>query len=333
MSQAFPGGAVQGDAGDDQGDAGGLHRRRDLGEHDDADDGGGGRQQRHHQGVGRAGEPRHGELVEHVGDDRGGDAHADAGGQRHRVGERRHGVPAGDRRDQHGGDQHGGGQPVDAAGRPVLGDAVAEDDVAGEQRGVGEGDQHAERLGHQPHVGQQPHARHRQREGEPVAHRAGAERGQDDHGQELDGRHRAQRQAVDGQVEAAVHDRQHGPPAEQRAALPAPRRRERAPGTAPQREHRRGRHDAQEGDAEHLHAREQQHRERRSEVVEDGAHQEVQVGRGGREPVPGPGGHGHTTSMRADMAHLKIQPKESRPSCLRNESPTGGTPTMSSSTP
>ena len=62
--------AVQGDAEDDQGDAGEVPDGGDLAEDDQADDGGGGRQQREHEGEGGAGQAGHRQLVGDVGDDR-----------------------------------------------------------------------------------------------------------------------------------------------------------------------------------------------------------------------------------------------------------------------
>ena len=50
-----------------------------LVQHDDADERRGGRQQRQHQREARARQPRHGELVADIGDDRGADADADGG--------------------------------------------------------------------------------------------------------------------------------------------------------------------------------------------------------------------------------------------------------------
>lgn len=47
-----------------------VHRGRELPQHDDADDRRSRRQQRDEQRIGRAREPRHGELVEHVGNHR-----------------------------------------------------------------------------------------------------------------------------------------------------------------------------------------------------------------------------------------------------------------------
>src|SRR4051812_38973099 len=100
-----------------------------------------------------------------------------------------------------------------------------------------------------------------------------------------DGRDSGERQQVDRDVEARVH---HGEHRAERGdeAPPAPvERAQHVHGRAPEREDGRRRGDPQPGDAEHVHAREEQHRERRPEVVEDRAAGEVGVWRG---PSHGP---------------------------------------------
>ena len=84
----------------------------------------------------------------------------------------------------------------------------------------------------------------------------------------------AERQPVDREVEAAVHQREHA--AELRAAS---RSRSSGHGRRQAREHHRRGRDPQPGGAERPDADEQQHGERRAEVVEDGADGEVGVGR------------------------------------------------------
>ena len=80
---------------------------------------------------------------------------------------------------------------------PFWGGAVADHDVGGEEGGVDEGERHAQRIALQGDVGQQVDAGNREGERAEVARRAGAEGGQDDHGEELDRRDGAQRQPVD----------------------------------------------------------------------------------------------------------------------------------------
>jgi hypothetical protein len=112
-----------------------------------------------------------------------------------------------------------------------------------------------------------------------VASRAHADRRQDDDGQKLDRGDRAERQPGDRLVEAAVHRREDRAPADQQPPSRAVQPAERAPRLAPQREHHRRRRDPQPCHAEHRHPREQQHGERRAEVVKDGARHEVQLRR------------------------------------------------------
>ena len=274
--------AVQRDAGDDEREPRGLGGRRDLREHHDPDDRRGGRQQGDEQRVRRASQAGERELIADVGDDRRGDADADAGQQRDRIAGDADRLPAAQRGDDDGGDQHRGREPVDAAERVALGDAVGEHDVQREQPGVGEREREAERLRGELHVGEQVDARHRERQGGEVARRACAERRERDDRQELDRGDRAEREPVDRRVEADVHQRQDRAPGEQQPAPVAILRGVRAPRPAPQREDQRRGRDPQPRHAEHVDAREEQHGERGAEVVEDRADEEVQMGGGGR---------------------------------------------------
>ena len=92
----------------------------------------------------------------------------------------------------------------------------------------------------EPDVGEDVHARDGEPEGGDVACRAGAGGRERDDGQELDRGDGPERQAIDRDVEAAVHDgeddaeRDHEPP---RLRVRPP---ERAPRAAPHREHRGG---------------------------------------------------------------------------------------------
>ena len=156
---------------------------------------------------------------------------------------------------------------------------VGEHDVQREERGVGERERQAQRLGDELHVGEQVDARHRERQRRQVARRTRADRGERDDRQELDRGDGAEREPVDRHVEADVHQREDGTPGDQQPPSLAVLRRVRAPGPAPEREDQRRRGDPQPRDAEHVDAREEQHSERRAEVVEDGAAEEVQVGR------------------------------------------------------
>jgi hypothetical protein len=163
----------------------------------------------------------------------------------------------------------------------LAGDAVGEHDVEREQDRVGEGERHPQRLAGELDVGEQVDPGHGEHQGANVARRTRAERGEHDDREELDRGDGAERQAVDGQVEAAVHHRQHHAPREQQPAA------QEAPGTPPGREDQRRRRDAQPGHAEGLDAGEQQDGERRAEVVEDGAADEVRGGRHRHDSMPG----------------------------------------------
>ena len=116
----------------------------------------------------------------------------------------------------------------------------------------------------------------RDRRGGDVAPDTGADQGQDDRADELDRRHRRERQVVDREVEARVHRREHRAEADDQRAAPAIEREQLPPRPAPDREDQRGRGDPQPGDAEHVDPGEQQHGERRPQVVEDRAAREVQ---------------------------------------------------------
>jgi hypothetical protein len=86
---------------------------------------------------------------------------------------------------------------------------------------------------------------------------------------------------VDRQVEARVHRGEHdGEPGDRRPGL-AVGAAERAPGTSPQGEDRGRADDAEPGDAQRVDPGEEENGERGSEIVEDRAHDEERVGRGG----------------------------------------------------
>jgi hypothetical protein len=172
---------------------------------------------------------------------------------------------------------------------------VGEDDVDREEDRVHERERDTERIARQLDVGQEVDAGHREPERDAVAGAPRAERRERDDREELDRRHRAEWHAVDRRVEAAVHQRQHGTPAEQQAACLAAEPGPGAPRPAPQGEDHRRRGDPQPGHSEHVEPREQQYRERRAEVVEDGADDEVQLG--SRLTPPGGGVEDHRRQM------------------------------------
>jgi hypothetical protein len=272
---------MQRHAGDDEPDAGGLGGRRDLRQHDDPDEGRRRREQGHQQRVRRSREAPQRELVGDVGDDRRADADAGARKERDGVGERGRRLCDRRGRDRHGGDEHRGGEAVDAGegGAAPLGDAVGEDDVEREEDRVRGRERKGEGLRGEMDAGEQPHAGRREGECRGVALRPRPEGGERDDGQELDRGHRAERQAVDRQVEAGVHRRQDGAPRQQQRAAFAIQLVEVAPRAPPRGEHDGRCRDAQPRDAQDVDAGEQQDGERGPEVVEDRADEEVGVRR------------------------------------------------------
>ena len=173
-----------------------------------------------------------------------------------------------------------------AAARPSIAaqpraprDAVGEDDVGGEQRCVRKGEGDPDRLALELHVRQQVDACGRRRDRGDVASRARADRGQQDRADELDRRNRRQREPVDRDVEADVHRGEDGAQRDDQRPPAAIEREERPPGPPPEGEDRGGGGDPEPRDAEHVHPGEQQDREGRPEVVEDGAADEVRLRR------------------------------------------------------
>ena len=114
---------------------------------------------------------------------------------------------------------------IDSARPGEPGDAVPEHDVEREEGGVREREGDAERLPGEHDVCEQVDAEDCERQRGAVPPGARPERREHDHGQELDRGDRAERQPVDREVEAAVHDAEHGAPRDDRAALGAAERR------------------------------------------------------------------------------------------------------------
>ena len=159
---------------------------------------------------------------------------------------------------------------------------MSEDDVGGEQRGVCEREGDADRLALETHVRQQVDAGGRRPDRSAVASRTRADRRQDDRADELDRCNRRQRQPVDRDVEADVHRRKDGAQGDDQRPSVAIERKERPPGPPPESEDRRGRGDPEPGDAEHVDPGEEQHGERRPQIVEDRAADEVRLRRNSR---------------------------------------------------
>ena len=282
--------AVHRDPEHDERDTHDLDPRRQLKQHSDPDDGRGRREQGHEERVRCPGHTRHRELVADVWDDGRGDRDPDRGAEGYRVDQRRRGAPAADRRHDDRSHEHGPGQAVDAAGRAPLRDPVGEDDVDGEERRVHEGEDDSNHVALDAHVDEQVDARRGGDQGEGVAGRARPGRCERDNRQELDRRHRGEREPVDRHVEARVHDGQHGTQGKQQAAAAAVERGEAAPRPAPERVDRRRARDAKPRRAQRLDAGEEEDGERRAEVVEDGAADEERGGRGRSREAAGTAG-------------------------------------------
>jgi hypothetical protein len=271
---------MQRDAEYHQGDAGDVAGRGELAQHDRADDGSEHGQQRQHERERGPGQPRHGQLVGHVGDHRGAHAHPGACQQQDRVPERGQRAAQSPRGGRDRGDQHRRAEPVDP-GVPRAGvrDPVAEDDVEHEQGAVGEGEDEPERLPGEADHGDRGDAGRGEGEGPGVA-RCPRPRGGQDHGaEELDRAYRRQRQPVGCEVERRVHHGEQGAQAQQRPPSVRAHPAGRPPRPPPQREHQRRAGDPQPGHTENAEAGEQQHRQRRPQVVEDGADEEERLRR------------------------------------------------------
>jgi hypothetical protein len=107
-----------------------------------------------------------------------------------------------------------------------------------------------------------------------VATPAVGRRGQQHGAEELDGTHGGQGQPGQRQVEQRVHGGQHHAELNEYASLGAVEPGHEPPRTAPEAEHHGGGHDAQPRHPQDRDTKEQQHRERRPQVVEHRADQE-----------------------------------------------------------
>jgi hypothetical protein len=267
---------VQGDAEHHQRDARDVAGRGELAQHDRADDGSEHRQQRQHERERGPGQPRHGQLIGHVRDHRGAHADPGAGQQQDGVPERRESAAQAPRGDRGRGDQHRGAEPVDpCVSRAGVRHPVAEDHVDHEQGAVGEREDEPERLSGQADHGDRGDARRGEDEGPGVARRPRPRGGQDHRAEKLDRAHGRQRQPGHREVEGRVHQGQRHAEGHERRADPA----DRPPRPPPEREHQGRAGDPQPGHAQHADAGEQQHGQRRPQVVEDSAHREERLRR------------------------------------------------------
>jgi hypothetical protein len=271
---------VQRDAEHHQGDADDVAGCGELAQHGRADDGGEHGQQRQHERERGPGQPRHGQLIGHVGDHRGAYADPGAGQQQDRVPERGQRAGQAPRGDRGRSDQHRRGEPVNPGDfRAGVRYPVTEDDVEHEQDAVGEGENEPERLPGQADHRDRGDARRGEHEGQGVAHRPRSGGGQDHGAEKLDRAHRRQRQPVRGQVERRVHHGEHHAQEQQGAQPGRAHPASCPPRPPPEREHQGRAGDPEPGHAEHPEPGEQQHGQRRAQVVEHGTDEKERLRR------------------------------------------------------
>ena len=277
------------DTDDHQPDAEQVLAGRELAKDERADDGGEHREQSQHEREAGSGEPGHGQLIRDVRDDRRAHADPRRGQQQHGMAEGAQGAAQPGRGHHHGRDEHRGRQQIDPAhrrgpcmadtggpgcGDPGCGDPVPQDHVAHEQDAVAEGIEESQRLACQADVGDRGHADRGEGQGEDVAPAAGRGRGQQHRAEEFDRTHRGQRKPGQRQVEQRVHRGEHHPELDEHGPLRPVKPGNEPPGAAPEGEDHGGTRDAQPGHPEHRDAEEQQHGQRRPEIVEDRTDQE-----------------------------------------------------------
>ncbi len=235
-------------------------------------------------------------LIERVGD------HARAEPDRHARGQQVELLEGVDRRrhphrcDHNRAGHHRHRQPVDA--QAAVGDASAEHDVARPQRGGDQDEPDPRHAAPGLRVGEQDDATGGQHERQPVVAGARPCCRNRDRPDELDRDRRAQRHAIDRQIEGQVHQRQRGSERDhQRQVGP---RQPGAPGLPPHRQ-RGGRADhPQPGHPGSRHRLEQQHRQRGTDVLRDRARHEQRLRRDAGQPLAS--GLDHRRSLRGGRA-------------------------------
>jgi hypothetical protein len=290
---------VHRDADDHQPDAEQVLAGRELAKDERADDGSEHREQGKHEREAGAWERGHGQLIGHVRDDRRAHADPRRRQQQHGMAEGAQGAAQPGRSHHHGGDEHRGGQQIDPAhrrgrggagaggpgpgdpapgapepGGPWPGDPVPQDHVAHEQDAVAEGIKEPQRLAGQADVGNGGHADGGEGQGEDVAPAAGRGRGQQHRAEEFDRTHRGQRKPGQRQVEQRVHRGEHHPELDEHGPLRPVEPGNEPPWAAPDGEDHGGARDAQPGHPEHRDAEEQQHGQRRPEIMKNRTDQE-----------------------------------------------------------
>ncbi len=156
---------------------------------------------------------------------------------------------------------------------------MRQNDVCSEQRSVGECERDPDWLSNKSHVGQQVDASSCRRCGGEVAPNPCSDQGEGDWSNELDCCHRRQRQPVDRDVEARVHDRKDRAESDRQQLAGAVEGEKLAPGPPPHRKDHGRRSDSKPSDPQDINPGEEEHCERWPQVMEDGAAYEIRVWR------------------------------------------------------
>ena len=198
-----------------------FQRGSHLSENRRSNDGRGRGQQGEHRREGCARQPRHGQLIADVGDNRRRDAYADPRQDQGRLRERGDNVSDADRHRGDQRDEHRRSQPVNPARAAGARNGVADHDINSKQRRVGDRKQHTQPVARPLKADEQKDADDRDDECGDISERPHADKRYDDRRDELDRRDGRQRHAVDREIKRAVHQRQCDPErADQRPGAP-----------------------------------------------------------------------------------------------------------------
>jgi len=156
---------------------------------------------------------------------------------------------------------------------------MREHDVEGEQRGVGERPSKGCGVAVDADIGEQVDAGAGKCEGGEVPAGSAPDEGEQDRPCELDCGDGAEWEPVDGDVEAVVHQREHGAERDHESLHVALGNEEHPPWPPPDRKHDSSGDDTQPRHAAHRDRGEEQHSERGSQVVEDRRTDEPEVWR------------------------------------------------------
>ena len=199
-----------------------------------------------------------------------------------------------------------------AALRRHVGEPVADEHVEHEADAVRGCEEQPDRRAGDADLDEQRDAGDGEGERERVAAGAGAVRREGDDAEELDAGDGRQRQPVEGEVEGGVHGREDAAERDDEQALLAAGRAPDGPRWAQQREHQRGRGHPKPCHTHRVQVGEEEHRERRPEVVEGRSdHHQAAADRG---RVSEWGGGCHRPIVRRMMGmlkeHLKVRTQD-----------------------